>query len=145
MTKAETVEALYSIGLRAEIRSTGHYDYERVFVIDRNEVTQGRMTILKGEYSHAKWYVSKIDSGPVLEDERLPFAWQMWIERREHLTVELWRDVVAYAKDCAERERAEKQALRITNGTKTHRRLSLNVRKYIHRTLFPVSEAQPTT
>ncbi len=136
MNIQETIQALGNILLRGEARPTGHADYVRIFALDAHNVTQGRLTIYRGVYSHAKWYVSAIDSGPVLDDERIPCAWRLWTERQEPLTLERWHDVVAAAQRLAHEERAAKQALRDAMPERKRKRLEYNVRKYIYQQLF---------
>lgn len=137
MTEQDTLDALQAIGLRGEVRQTDHPDYRRVFVIDPDGVTQGRFTILRGAYSHDKWYVRAINSGPVLADERLPWAWRLWTQRSEPLSAERWAAVVQQAEELARAERAEKQAWRDAHPKPGKRaRLALKTRSYIARLLL---------
>lgn len=152
MNAAEALEALAAIGLRGQLRRTGHPDWQRIFIIDARGVTQGRISIHCGAEAGIKWYVSKVSGyGRVLEDERLPAAWNLWTQRRERLTVERWNIALQRAIQAAQAERDEKQAARdalpplglnARGIQKTRKPLQLNVRKHLHSELFGVSDSE---
>lgn len=139
MTEAETIEALAAIGLHGQASATLSDTYRRVFAVDAIGVTQGRLTIFNGEYSHAKWYVSKGAHGPnIRSDEYIPYAWNLWLSKRELLSLVQWDAAVEQATTLARAERDEKQAWRDANPVAKRRpHLSLNTRKYIGKILFP--------
>jgi hypothetical protein len=56
ITGEDFLEILKDVGLRGYMKRTGHFEYKRVFVIDKKGVTIGRATIYRGFYSHTKWY-----------------------------------------------------------------------------------------
>ncbi len=132
MTEHETIEALEAIGLRGDPRATGAPEWRRVFIIDPDGVTQGRISIHNGAYSHAKWYVDGAPGQIPVPDERWPWAWRLWIERRERLDVARWNTAVQRALKAARVERAEKQAWRDAHPKKGKRqRLELNVGRHL--------------
>jgi hypothetical protein len=73
---AEAIRAVIEeLGLKTQLRRTGHRDYQRVFVY-RGGVTIGRACIYRGKISHMKWYGEKFFGGffvkeSVLLDARL--------------------------------------------------------------------------
>jgi hypothetical protein len=153
MTENEVLDALRAIGLRGESRSTGAADWRRVFIIDADGITQGRISLHDGQLYAAKWYVEKVANGPVLADERLPWAWLLWTQRRERLDVARWQMALQRARALARAEKAEKQALRDANplpakvkpdGSMVERKrkpLQLNVRKHLAQLLLePANE-----
>ncbi len=137
MTEAETLEALAAIGLRGEPCGTGHADYRRIFIIDGHGISQGRITIYCGQYHHVKWYVEGALGEGILPDERLPWAWRLWLERRQRLDVARWNMTVQRAEQLAHAERAAKQAWRDANRKPGKRpRLALKTRSYVTKLLL---------
>lgn len=132
MTESQTLEALAAIGLRGEARSTGHPDYRRIFIIDAGGILQGRITMLRGQYDHATWYVDHATGERVLPDERLPWAWRVWITRREQLDIARWNVLVQRAEQLARADRSAKQAWRAAHPKRGKRqRLTLNTRRHL--------------
>ena len=134
MTEAEAIRVLNAIGLNGQPSSTRHHEWRRVYITDAAGAQQGRISFHKGVLYSIKWYVSKIESGPILADERHPAAWWLWTTRGYRLDKRVWDSSVAYAIQAAMNERAEKQALRDLDP-KPRRGLKLNVRKHLRRLL----------
>jgi hypothetical protein len=138
MNETEALAALKAIGLRGDVQETGSPDWRRIFMIDEKGVSHGRLSLYRGELTNVKFYVSAVSDGPqILPDERLPFAWRMWIERGELLTLRDWAQALGRAREMACEERDQKQAWRDANPKpKPRKKLQLNVRSHLNRILF---------
>lgn len=134
MTAEEVCQQLKKLGLVGEIERTGHPDYVRVFAIDFQGCTQGRGTIYKGQYSHFKWYVEKINR-TILPNHRLPFAWRVLLDEGVVITAIIWYRIRRRAFERAEAEREEKRQWRIENphprGEGKRKPLQLNAHKHL--------------
>ena len=131
MTESEARAALKAIGLRSELKATGSPEWQRIFILNRSGVTQGRISVRNGVVESVKWYVHEIDSGPVLSDERWPWAWWLWFDRREVLTEVRWLRALAAAKRLAEADRALRQVARDLLPPRKRKRLALRVRSFL--------------
>jgi hypothetical protein len=48
MNGSEALVALREIGLRGQLRMTGHPEWQRIFMIDAQGITQGRISLRNG-------------------------------------------------------------------------------------------------
>jgi hypothetical protein len=85
----QTSQKLALIGLKANVQQTGHPDYTRIFVIDKEGVSLGRITIFRGAYDHIKWYSGIIDAHSV-DQWRPTVEWDMLLQTGNILTDETW-------------------------------------------------------
>jgi hypothetical protein len=151
MNGSEALVALREIGLRGQLRMTGHPEWQRIFMIDAQGITQGRISLRNGLVESVKFYVVKVSDGPhILPNEIYPTAWTLWTQRRERIDVGRWNMAIETAKRAACAERDEKQAWRNANPLglnargvqKTRKRLLPNVRKHLYRELFGAAEQE---
>lgn len=134
MNEDEAIEALSEIGLRGHARSTGHWEWRHVFVIGPDGGSQGRLSFRNGRLESVKWYCPT--SGRMLPDERWAWAWLLWTQRRERLSLARWNVEVQNAILAAEAERDEKQAWRDANPGPKRKPLQLRIRKHLANALL---------
>lgn len=121
MNTNEVLQRLQVLGLRGKVRETGHPDFIRVFAecdgtTPGIPLSLGRITIHKGEYSHAKWYVEGADlRGPLNEHELLAIRWNHWEATGVLLSNEQIREAEALALAEAKTKLKEKLAWREAN------------------------------
>lgn len=151
MNLAQVLHNLSRIGLRGEARCTQNPDYMRVFVLDSEGVTVGRITMFQGTYNHFKWYGSKIAWGtePLLPNERIPYMWQGVAQYDRVITDEEWNAALEEGWRLARKSYEEKLAWREANPPKKKRgRLDPpNPRRYLGQLLFATdhkTQEEPT-
>lgn len=114
MNTKETCDKLALIGLRGKVQTTGHPDYVRIYVLDAQGVTLGRISIFQGAYSHIKWYSGIIEAYNV--DQRRPtLAWDMLLQTGQVLTDTMWSSIKVTAQRMQEEETRKLELWRIAN------------------------------
>jgi hypothetical protein len=143
MTTEEVIARLEQMGLRGNLQSTGHPDYERIFILDKDKVSIGRVTIYKGKLQHVKWYVKKLRDlrGELLEDEKFVYIWNAFMECDRPPTEAEFDTALTLAKTRM-RDRLDKlRAIRESFGKKKRKGLKgPNYRRYLGECLKEVMD-----
>ncbi len=119
MDLATFLSKMKNIGLRTRLTNTGHSDFQRVFIMRDDNVTIGRASIYKGNYSHIKWYLQNPE--PLAnEGQRLSFYHQvLWViemnKKDFKLDLDMFDILCKRTATAIKEDKAEKQAWRDAN------------------------------
>lgn len=133
MNRADISNALQELGHTVSFVTTGHADYVRGFVLDKEGVTLGRITVYQGEYDHIKWYWR--GHGGLCESDYIIFAWRHFLDTGKVLTRERYDGLIHQAEELQQADYDRKVQWRRDNlytGNGRRRRLQRrNIRMFM--------------